>query len=39
MKKPVKADYIKQYGVMGEMKYKLDLIKYNDEQAALKRAN
>lgn len=36
-KRPNRADYLKEYGWKGEMMYRLDLIKYEEEVAAIKR--
>ena len=38
MKKPIRSDYVKKYGVIGDKLWRMDLIKYNESNAAYKKA-
>ena len=38
MKKPIRADYVKKYGVIGDKLWRMDLLKYNEAADAYKKA-
>lgn len=38
MKKPIRADYVKKYGVIGDKLWRMDLSKYNEATDAYKKA-
>lgn len=38
VKKPIRSDYLKKYGIIGDKLWRMDLVKYNEVNAAYKKA-